>query len=80
MERDKKNYEKMDFCSYPPAHLIDFFSHPPAALCNLLFVIPCLTRNPDAFILHNANQRYKITQATLLSSQSYLRNASSKFT
>jgi len=24
MERDKKNFEKMDFCSYPPAHLIDF--------------------------------------------------------
>jgi len=26
MERDKKKYEKMDFCSYPPAHLVDFFT------------------------------------------------------
>ena len=25
VERDKKNFEKMDFCSYPPAHLVDFW-------------------------------------------------------
>jgi len=25
MERDKKNYEKMDFCSQPPAFLIDLY-------------------------------------------------------
>jgi hypothetical protein len=25
VEGDKKNFEKMDFCSYPPARLIDFW-------------------------------------------------------
>jgi UTP:GlnB (protein PII) uridylyltransferase len=36
MEIDKKILKKMDFCSYPSAHLIDFLSQPPAAQADFL--------------------------------------------
>jgi len=26
VERDKKDFEKMDFCAQLPAHLVDFFT------------------------------------------------------
>ncbi len=32
VERDKKNYEKMVFCWYPPAHLIERSFRPTAVL------------------------------------------------